>query len=124
MSSQHIKKEILDRFVCQRSGNCCDQEGYVILSNREQSDIAEHLGISLTEFRQNYCERTHLGEWTLIDQPNSTKCIFFTKDRLCSIQPVKPEQCTEFPFKWTNCDAMEYCEGLQLAAKQLREEQK
>ncbi|MBN1517731.1 YkgJ family cysteine cluster protein [Candidatus Sumerlaeota bacterium] len=106
------------QFVCQRCGNCCAIDGYVYVKVKEQIRIADYLELTLKEFRLQYCEYVQGEGWVLIDQPESTKCIFLNDDRTCRVHPVKPDQCRNFLATWSNTNAEAYCEGLKLLIKQ------
>jgi hypothetical protein len=41
-------------------------------------------------------------------------CIFLEGVNICSIQPVKPQQCRDFPNKWRFDGWREKCEALEV----------
>ncbi len=84
------------RFECQ-SGctKCCDQQGFVYLTEEDVTRIATHLGLSQPVFEKRYLYRTkHLRRLRI---PRKVQCIFLKPDG-CSIHTVKPLQCSTFPF--------------------------
>jgi len=85
--------------TCQRCGACCRWEGDVCLTDADISAIAAFLSISEEDFINTYCrlQRNRKG-LSLIDDENGA-CIMLTPQG-CRIQPVKPQQCTDFPHKW------------------------
>jgi Fe-S-cluster containining protein len=89
------------RYECTGCGNCCRWEGHVHVTQREIEAIAEYLGIELEEFLERYTELTRNRQGlSLIDQENGA-CFFLTEDNRCRIQPVKPQQCRDFPNDWS-----------------------
>lgn len=93
------KKELLENFQCQNCGNCCRQDGYVRLKEDEIDRIAAFLNLSVEEFTKKYTRLTiDRQALSLIDKPDGA-CIFLETTG-CSINPVKPEQCLDFPLKW------------------------
>src|SRR4051812_24605039 len=46
------------QFGCTRCGACCRKKGYVCLSNPDIIRMANHLGLSVEEFRSRYTQET------------------------------------------------------------------
>lgn len=108
------------RFGCTMCGNCCVEDGYVHLSAFEVRRIADYLGLAPSIFKGRY----------LVDEDPDTLaasipvkdgkgCPLLTPDRQCSVHPVKPSQCSTWPFwpemigeaaEWQRCKS--YCPGL------------
>ena len=69
------------------------------LTQAEIARIAAHLGLSETEFIMRHtrlrADRTGLS---LLEKPNG-ECEFLVGNN-CAIQPVKPQQCRDFPNLW------------------------
>jgi Fe-S-cluster containining protein len=84
------------RFACQPGcTRCCDQQGYVYLSEQDLVRAAAFLGIKPSEFEARYVYRTrHLLRFR---KPRHSQCWFLRSDG-CSIHPAKPTQCRAFPF--------------------------
>ncbi len=84
------------RFQCQPGcTKCCEQKGFVYLSEADLKRIAKFLGLPEAEFERRYVYRTrHLLR---LRMPRHTQCHFLREDG-CSIHPVKPVQCRIFPF--------------------------
>ena len=49
------------------------------------------------EFRRLHCRRVGLGAFSLREHENGD-CAFVTPEDLCSIYPVRPRQCRDYPF--------------------------
>lgn len=84
------------RFECKPGcTKCCEQRGFVYLTETDLSRIAKHLGLSANEFERRFVYRTkHLLR---LRMPRHTQCHFLKSDG-CSIHPVKPTQCRIFPY--------------------------
>ena len=80
---------------------CCRGEGYVYVSNKEASEIANYLNITLEEFLGKYTKFNDKGKRILIDKHDKVQCIFLRDDYKCAIYEVRPIQCKTYPF-WTS----------------------
>ena len=89
-------------FECQRCSACCRYEpGNVFLSNREVDTISNFLHLDRAFFIRNYCSRVfaHGGLRLSLIEKSNYDCIFWNPDtKGCSIYPVRPVQCSTFPF--------------------------
>jgi Fe-S-cluster containining protein len=75
--------------------NCCDQKGYVYLSESDLRRAADFTGMSIEDFEKKYVYRTrHLIR---LRKPAGSQCHFLLNGG-CSIHPAKPTQCRLFPF--------------------------
>lgn len=84
------------RFACQPGcTRCCDQEGFVYLTEADLDKAAAFLGLSSAAFEQRYVYRTR--HQRRLRKPRGLQCGFLTETG-CSIHPVKPTQCRLFPF--------------------------
>lgn len=84
---------------CQRCTACCRWPGQVRLSEGEITRLATFLGLEEAGFIQSHTRlsRDRRG-LALMDQPDGS-CIFLTGGD-CAVQPVKPQQCRDFPNLW------------------------
>lgn len=84
---------------CQRCTACCRWPGQVRLTDEEITRLAAYKGMSEHDFIQKYTrlefERQGLA---LLEQPDGA-CIFLEGES-CAVQPVKPQQCKDFPNLW------------------------
>jgi Fe-S-cluster containining protein len=105
------------RFQCQPGcTNCCQQKGFVYITEGDLTRMAEFLRMGAREFERQYVYRTkHLLR---LRMPRHTQCHFLREDG-CSIHPAKPTQCRIFPFwpeqvesrrEWRKIAA--YCPGI------------
>jgi hypothetical protein len=84
------------RFACQRGCiRCCDQEGYVYLTEDDIVRAAKFTAMSPRAFEEKYVYRTRHKR--RLRKPPGKQCAFL-EGRGCSIHPAKPTQCRTFPF--------------------------
>ena len=86
-------------FECQRCTACCRWPGQVRLTDAEISRIASYKGLSEFDFIQQFTQlRSDRGGLVLMNKPTD-ECIFL-EGQDCAVQPVKPQQCLDFPNGW------------------------
>jgi Fe-S-cluster containining protein len=84
------------RFTCQEGcANCCDQDGYVYLSEPDIKRAAKFVGLTAKVFEAKYVYRT--AHQRRFRKPPDKQCPFL-EDKRCGIHPAKPTQCRTFPF--------------------------
>lgn len=84
-------------FACKRSGNCCAVPGGIVrVGAADVTAIAAHLGISEAAFRSRYVAAS--GD-RLVDGLGN-RCVFLADGReaSCTIYPVRPAKCAEWPY--------------------------
>jgi Fe-S-cluster containining protein len=86
------------RFECQPDcGACCtnhDDHTFVYLEKGEAQRLADFLTLDLEEFLARF---TELDEEDLVLRMDQPDCPFLDGSR-CSVYPVRPIQCSTFPF--------------------------
>ncbi len=84
------------QFSCQPGCiRCCDQDGYVYLTETDVRQAAAFLELTSEAFEEKYIYRTrHLLR---LRKPKGSQCHFLGAEG-CNIHPVKPTQCRLFPF--------------------------
>jgi uncharacterized protein len=105
------------RFECQRGCTaCCEQKGFVYLTEADLVRAAEFVGMTAAAFERKYVYRTR--NRIRLRVPHDSTC-FFLNGSGCSIHPAKPLQCRAFPFwpelvesrrEWQK--AAHYCPGI------------
>jgi Fe-S-cluster containining protein len=71
----------------------------VLLTDAEIARLAAFLGLRQGEFIERFTRlRDDRRGLSLLEKPNG-ECVFLTGDD-CSVQPVKPQQCRDFPNLW------------------------
>ncbi len=84
------------RFACQPGCiKCCEQKGFVYLTETDLVRAAEFLGMAPALFERRYVYRTR--NKLRLRVPRDSQCNFLRSDG-CSIHPAKPTQCRIFPF--------------------------
>src|SRR2546422_9886189 len=84
------------RFECQPGCTaCCEQNGFVYLTEADLSRAAQFLGMSAADFERRYVYRTR--NQMRLRVPRAAHC-YFLREGGCSIHPAKPAQCRLFPF--------------------------
>lgn len=81
-------------FVCTRCGECCRGYGGTYLTAAEVADLARYLRLASEAVLARYCRLS--GGRPLIAQREDGYCVFW--DDLCTIHPVKPRMCRQWPF--------------------------
>ena len=105
------------RFECQPGCTaCCEQKGFVYLTEADLPRAAAFLGMSAQAFERKYVYRTRHQMRLLV--PRDSTCHFLYEGG-CSIHPAKPTQCRVFPYwpelvdsrrEWLN--TANYCPGI------------
>lgn len=83
------------RFTCQPGCvKCCDQSGWVYLTEDDIRRAARFTGMSASAFEKKFVYRTR--HQRRFRKPRDKQCPFLENG--CSIHPAKPTQCRTFPF--------------------------
>jgi len=83
-------------------GACCTGEsGYIWVKYSEIEKIAQFLELTIEEFATMYLRKVK-NRYSIIEKRvgvNDYACIFFNNNtKQCEIYPVRPRQCSSFPF--------------------------
>lgn len=84
-----------DIFICQQCGQCCNGYGGTYITAHDETAIAAYVGIPRERFLKECCRDS--GSRRVLAQGPDAFCIFY-QDRRCTIHPVKPKMCREWPF--------------------------
>lgn len=116
--------QILRNFSCQKSGNCCRAPGYVYVTTRDITLMAEKLGLPEDEFRRSYVRR--VKGWEVIAAPDFRPGCFLDAEHRCRVYEVRPQACRTYPHWpqiWASEDALRnelaQCPGLRRAVAQV-----
>jgi hypothetical protein len=86
-------------YECQRCTACCRWPGQVRLTDAEIDAMAGYLGLAVHEFTEQFTRlREDRRGLALREKPNG-ECVFL-EGIVCRVQPVKPQQCRDFPSLW------------------------
>lgn len=103
------------RYACQCCTACCRWPGDVKLTDEEVVAIADFLNLSLDAFVENYTRlRVNRQGLSLTEKPDSDDCICLTEEGLCLINPVKPQQCRDFPHRWNFPGWQNLCKAIPI----------
>ena len=102
------------RYLCQRCGNCCRWPGFVRVDEGEIAAIANFLHLTPAEFIEQHTELRPSRSGLMLKSKPDGSCIFLEGANTCTIQPVKPQQCRDFPNKWRFEGWREKCEALEV----------
>jgi Fe-S-cluster containining protein len=84
---------------CQRCTACCRWPGEVRLSDGEIARIAAFKGMSEIAFIQQFTRVTEDRRGLSLEEKPNGECVFLEGGD-CTVQPVKPQQCRDFPNLW------------------------
>lgn len=86
------------QFKCTQCGNCCTgPPGYVLVNEEEIAAIAEFVSQKPHEVSALYTRR-YRGKGRSLREKANGDCVFYEKQRGCTIYPVRPRQCRTWPF--------------------------
>ncbi len=89
-------------FECHQCSACCRYDaGHVFISDREVNAISDYLKMDRAFFIRQYCHRVFAHEKMRIslNEKKNHDCIFWDLElKGCAIYPVRPVQCSTFPF--------------------------
>jgi len=106
-------------YACTACGKCCTWHGYVRMNDREIDRMAAYVGMTPDSFIQKYMTLT--GDrrgLTLIERPNG-HCIFLAPPARCTVYPVRPKQCRDFPNKWNFPGFLKECPSIPIRYKRI-----
>lgn len=87
-------------YECQRCTACCRWPGQVKVTKDEIARMAQFLELTVEEFVEKHTRlRADRLGLSLVEKPNH-ECIFLVGID-CRVQAVKPQQCLDFPNKWS-----------------------
>ncbi len=89
-------KEADDIFDCKLCGDCCKGFGGTYVTHADIEKICSFLGSDPEHFKENYCDPS--GSRFVLTLGKDGCCIFFDKEKQCTIHPVKPYMCRAWPF--------------------------
>jgi len=96
IASKNISTTAKDIFECQQCGDCCKGFGGTYITNQDISRIASFINVQPDKFIIDYCD--HSGSRLVLTLGTDGYCIFFHREKQCTIHPVKPLMCRAWPF--------------------------
>jgi len=105
----------IEAFECKMCGHCCHGEGGIVMTQKDQSRLANHLDISVEELVEKYIHER--GDKLHLNSGEEGYCIFFKEG--CGVHPGRPDICRAWPyFRGNLIDEtswqmiQEYCPGV------------
>ncbi len=96
---------------CQRCTACCRWPGQVRLEAAEITRLAGYLQLTEADFIQQFTRlTTDRRGLALLDKANG-ECVFLDGED-CRVQPVKPQQCRDFPNLWNFPGFEQHCRAI------------
>lgn len=96
---------------CQCCTACCRWPGQVRLSEADITRLAAFLRLSEHDFIQNYTRLQQDRRGLALQEKPDGACVLLDGN-LCAIQPVKPQQCRDFPNLWKYPGAEQHCRAI------------
>ena len=84
------------------------------VEGREINAIAAFLGLDADEFIARHTELRPSRTGLMLKSNPDGSCIFLEGANTCLIQPVKPQQCRDFPNRWRFDGWREKCEAVEI----------
>ena len=85
-----------DIFECRMCGDCCKGFGGTYVTGTDIEQISAFIGSDPKKFTDKYCDPS--GSRFVLTRGEDGCCIFFDKEKQCTIHPVKPYMCRAWPF--------------------------
>ena len=86
-------------YECQRCTACCRWPGPVRVTAAEVDQLADFLGLPTADFIRQHTRLTPDRRGLMLTEQATGACEFLVGDE-CRVQPVKPQQCRDFPNRW------------------------
>lgn len=91
--AEQIDKEVWKEVNCLACSNCC-RRMTPTYNFEDLRRISAHFGMTIKAFKEKWLYKNKDGEWMNRSQP----CQFLDrKTNLCTIYPIRPKDCAEFP---------------------------
>lgn len=108
-------------FDCRMCGHCCQGQGGIVASAPELERLAAHLDMTVEDFRDRFTQPQ--GKKTVLRCGDDGYCIFFDREKACTVHTAKPDVCRAWPFFRGNLAdavswelAQDYCPGIVAAS--------
>ena len=98
-------------YECQRCTACCRWPGQVRVTDAEITRLAAFKHISEYDFIQLFTRLRHDRRGLVLQEKQDGSCVFLEGND-CSVQPVKPQRCRDFPNLWNFPDFEKVCHAI------------
>ena len=89
------------RFTCTQCGNCCGGGPGNVYCNEDELDaLAQRLGMDREAFDRRYTKTVYRNgrEWVSLEEQANYDCVFYHRERGCTVYEDRPLQCRTWPF--------------------------
>ncbi|HEX7860860.1 MAG TPA: YkgJ family cysteine cluster protein [Verrucomicrobiae bacterium] len=104
-------------YECDRCTACCRWPGQVKLTDAEITRMSVHLGVAENDFIQTYTRLNNDRTGLALQDKESGECIFLQGGD-CRVNPVKPQQCRNFPNLWNFPGFEQVCSAKSISLAQ------
>ena len=104
-------------YECDRCTACCRWPGQVKIAAAEITRMSVHLGIAESDFIQTYTRLNNDRSGLALQDKENGECIFLEGGDCC-VNPVKPQQCRNFPNLWNFPGFEQVCRAKPIALAQ------
>ena len=96
---------------CQRCATCCRWPGQVRLTSAEAARLAAFKGLTESDFIQRFTRLADDRRGLALQEKPNGECVLLDGGD-CTVQPVKPQQCRDFPHLWNNPEFETLCRAI------------
>lgn len=83
-------------FSCRRCGHCCQGEGGIVMTSRDQERLARHLGLDVPALLAGFAESVQ--EKIRLRAGPDGFCVFFRQGQGCGVHAGRPDICRAWPY--------------------------
>ncbi|MDR2054585.1 MAG: YkgJ family cysteine cluster protein [Desulfovibrio sp.] len=83
-------------FQCRMCGRCCEGRGGIVASPEDIARLSAFLHLTSEELVARYGEQT--GGKVKIRAGDTDCCVFFTREKGCTVHEAKPAVCRAWPY--------------------------
>jgi Fe-S-cluster containining protein len=106
---------------CDRCTACCRWPGQVSLNEAQITELAAYLQLSEDEFIQEHTRLNRNRTGLALKDKADGSCVFLDGND-CRVNPVKPQQCRDFPNLWNFPGSEQHCRArpIEVTAEEWR----
>ena len=98
-------------YECQRCAACCRWPGQVRLTGAEVARLAAFKGLAEADFIQRFTRLAGDRRGLALQEKPNGECVLLDGGE-CAAQPVKPQQCRDFPNLWNDAGFETICRAI------------
>jgi uncharacterized protein len=96
---------------CQRCAACCRWPGQVRLPGAEVARLAAFMELAEPDFIQRFTRLADDRRGLALQEKPNGECVLLDGGD-CTVQPVKPQQCRDFPHLWNHPEFATLCRAI------------